>query len=749
MKPYREFNDIGYRVFGLHGTDRKGNCACGNLECKAILKHPSVSNWQHTPQWSEEQIETMELMDSFKTGYGVLCKGLLVIDVDARNGGIESFERFRSEFPKVEMSGLIVNTGSGGGSKHLYFSIPQEIPLVAHHGDYPGIDFRSGYSFVVGPGSLHASGATYDVAYGSIEDIDAAPQEIIDFLRKPERHRAEINGAFLDVSHEELADMVSFVDPDTSHEVWVRCGMSLHHATGGTGFAVWDGWSRKGVKYPGDDVLAKRWHSFGKSSNPVTLGTLMHYAEQGGWRQSVTFQSDIEFPEPTANSVLAIDLKRPPGFVGEVVEYINSQCRYPRETLAVAAALVTVGNIVGLRYADELQDVTTNMFAFCVAGSGSGKEAVLQAAVAIHKAAGLAAATVGSIKSEQEIFRNLTRHQASYYIVDEVGILLKKIKNAQVKGGAVYLDGVIGALMSVYSKANGIMPITGDMKEDIRKSLMQEMNQIERQLEGGPNRILDARLEAVKRSIMTLDDGIEKPFLSVLGFTTNVTFDELVDFQSATNGFIGRSILFNERETVPNEKEDFIKPKMPETLRHALMQLRMAGEFDAVATGGRIEHYGDKVAIPTTDSATALLKGAMRDLQEKAKFHKDRTGLEALCLRAKELLAKVSFILAVPGGIRTDEHVQWATALVARDLEEKIRLVIGNDRQKDDPALALAARIMNLIAGEDGETLGVICNRLRPNKKGDIEKILEKMLEKGVIRVEEGPRAKRYFEVKT
>ena len=542
------------------------------------------------------------------------------------------------------------------------------------------------------------------------------------------------------------------INTDLDYEVWIRVGMALHHATGGTGYDLWEDWSRTSSKFDAS-TMPNRWHSFGKSSNPVTLGTLIHYAEQGGWCQSVTFEPTIEFPEPVAGASLAIDLKRPPGFVGEVTDYINSQCRYPRETLAVAAALVTVGNIVGLRYADDLQDVTTNMFAFCVAGSGSGKEAVQQAVLSLHKAAGLAPATVGSIKSEQEIFRNLTRHQASYYIVDEIGILLKKIKNAQAKGGAVYLDGVIGALMSVYSKANGFMPVTGDMKEEIRKALMQEMNQIEGRLEDGPNPALSAQLESVKRALLTLDEGIEKPFLSLLGFTTPVTFDDLVDYQSATNGFIGRSILFNERNTVPPEKINFRKPPMPETLSNALLQLCMAGEFNAVVAGRRIEHYGDKVSVPTTPSAMVLLKAAMADFHEKAEFHKDKTGLEALCLRAKELLAKVSFILAVPGGIRTDEHVQWATALVTRDLEEKIRLVIGNDRQKDDPALALAARIMNLIAGEEGETFGVICNRLRPHKKGDIEKILEKMLEKGVIRVEErvGSRnkvvSKRYFEV--
>ena len=34
------------------------------------------------------------------------------------------------------------------------------------------------------------------------------------------------------------------------------------------------------------------------------------------------------------------DLKKPPGLVGDVTEYINSQCRFPLENLSVLSALV-------------------------------------------------------------------------------------------------------------------------------------------------------------------------------------------------------------------------------------------------------------------------------------------------------------------------------------------------------------------------------------------------------------------------
>ena len=37
------------------------------------------------------------------------------------------------------------------------------------------------------------------------------------------------------------------------------------------------------------------------------------------------------------------DLKSPPGLVGEVTKYINSQCRFPMEHLSVIAAIVSVG----------------------------------------------------------------------------------------------------------------------------------------------------------------------------------------------------------------------------------------------------------------------------------------------------------------------------------------------------------------------------------------------------------------------
>jgi len=747
------FWEAGLRVFPLHGflADARGNgarCLCGWPECKAPGKHPIASNWQHTPHWDGEQVETMCETGQFDSGYGVLCRGLLVIDVDARNGGVASFARLIAQVPEIAGAGLIALTGSGGGSRHLYFKAPETTALLQHLPEYPGLDFKSS-GYVVGPGSRHASGGAYTLAHGYPDDIDAAPAGLIALLARPERHRADYDGRAVDVSQGEIADMLGHITPDCAYDTWIRVGMAIHHATGGTGQALWDKWSAKGEKYDARK-MDTHWHSFGRSANPVTLGTLIHHAEEGGWKVPVEFGgSEIETAPPEASpgglpfDIAGVDLTCPPGYVGRVADWIEAQSRRPRRSLAVAGALTAIGNIAGLRYTDDLDGVTCNLFSFCVAGSRTGKEAIQQAVAEIHRAAGCGAATHGAIKSEQEIVKNLTRHQAAFYVIDEIGIFLAKIRNAQQRGGAVYLDGVIGMLMSAYSKADGFMLLTGDMKEEVRTHLLRELASVKRRIEesdGSSNTIgLEARASDLERALGSLDNGLERPLLSLIGFTTPVTFDDLVDYQSATNGFIGRSLIFQERDTAPRSKAQFRKQRMALDMATTLARIYNAGEYDtqgAGALGARVEYYGDRTRVPTDDRAAEMLGLALDWFEDEAIAHKTRTGLEALYLGAYEIVSKVSLILAVPEGRRTAEHVRWAFALVRQDIDSKARLVTANDRAKDAPKTALMARIAGLIEG-DGETLGVIYNRLRKHKREDVAKCLDEMVAAGVaLRIE-------------
>jgi hypothetical protein len=733
MTSHQEFIEAGYKVFGLHSILPSGLCACGWDKCQAPGKHPQAANWQHTPHWSDEQLETLIEMGQFDTGFGVLVDGLLVVDVDARNGGVQSYAKLLERVPELAGAGLIVETGSGGGSQHLYFALPVPQALVQALPDFPGIDFKSS-GFVVGPGSLHRSGRRYKAVLGTPFDIAAAPASLVALLFRPDRHRAKIDEQWVDISDDELADMLRHM-PNTGsvdYEQWIRVGMALHHATTGTGYQMWCDWSAQSAKHD-ESQMEHKWHSFGKSANPVTVGTLVHHAQANGWQRPVTFTPDWVPPvEPTADTldITGIDLLRPPGFAGELTAWVNSQSIFPRETLAVSAALMTISNCGGMRYTDPLDNGAFNLFCFGVADSSTGKEAILQAHNDLIRAAGISPALVGGIKSEQEIYRNLIRHQAAFYSIDELGEHLAKITGSRTRGGAVYLEGVIGALMSIYSKSNSFVAVTGDLKEQIKQDLLGEQKRTQKAVDDG-ERGLEHRLERIQQQLTTVDMGIENPFLSIFGLTTPDKFDKLMDYDMAVNGFMGRALIFRELEGNPRIKPraQRTRPPVPDRIKYTLAGLYAPGY--TIETGARVERYGDKAPIQTTEEAAAALDVVGELFWDMADRHKDETGLHPIPRRGYELTAKVAAVLAMPSGLRTLEHVRWAYALVKRDIDSKMRVAYSNcATQAQD---ALSSKILSMVTGEHGETLGAIQRGCRAYKPADVEQALERMVQAGAL----------------
>ena len=757
-----DYIDAGFRVFGLHGVTN-GHCNCGNAECDAILKHPVMSNWQNVPHWSDEQIECFNELGHFNSGFGVLVKGFLVVDVDARNGGVPSFKKLCKDVPSLLECAFIVNTGSGGGSQHWYFKLGDDDKtksLMQTNNKYAGIDFKtSGY--VVGSGSLHESGSNYETVKGYPQDVGFAPPELIALLERPAFYRVSNNGLDLDIDEQHIVNLLAFVNSDCDYNKWVTVGMAIHHCLNGGGVELWDDWSRKGAKYCGGATIQKHWHSFGKTANPVGYGTLLHYANEGGYCEPVTFVYDgslgvvdessvnldsVKNDKSISKSLLdePIDLKRPPDFLGELTQWINDQCLYPRENLAVACALTAVSSLAGMRYIDELDGITPNILSFCVAGSGTGKEQIMQCYLNIAKAAGVQSAIHGGFKSEQEVLRNLIRHQAAFYCVDELGLVLNKLANAGKKGGASYLEGVVGALMSVYSKANGYLPITGDLKEELKSKLLLEYAQVEKKLEKLPEdtssdtqrQRLDEAKDAIMANINNVDNGLENPYLTMMGFTTPVTFNDLMTYEMATNGFMARSMIFTDLETNPKRKTHFKKEAMSESLANALKNLYAHGHYDALErTGARVQHIGDKSTLPTTQDAIELLNEVYERFYNLAEQHKATTGLEAIARRGYELASKVSLVCAMPSGLRTVDHVKYGYALALADVERKIKLSYSEDNKKSGDGLA--AKVLSVIDKEKGETLGVICNRLRGTPKPQVETLLAEMVGKGMLKAVE------------
>ena len=418
------------------------------------------------------------------------------------------------------------------------------------------------------------------------------------------------------------------------------------------------------------------------------------------------FRSDPEHVavDPALNmpfDVSGLDLLSPPGFVGQVVDWIDSQCRYPRRRLAVASGLCAIGNIGGMSHVDQHGDVTANMLAFCVAASSTGKEAVMQAFSDLHVAAGVHGALQGGIKSEQEIVRNMIDNQACYFNIDEIGIFLGKVRNAQKRGGASYLEGIFGTVMSAYSKANSRFLLGGDIKRELRKMYVAHLSKA--QDDGDPDREAKA-LEMLDM----VDAGLKRPFLSIMGFTTPSTFEGIMDGETATQGFVGRSIIVNEREINPRPRHGFKKADMP---------MMMAGRLGVIygGTEGRVEYIGARKNVVTDTDASDALQQISDWLITYADHMGESMGEASVAMirRGYELIAKVSFILAIPEGRRTLDHVLWALAYIKDEMDFKVSLVFANDNAKTAPEAALKARLMNFVDKDNGMSVSVMANKCR------------------------------------
>ena len=141
----------GYKVFPLH-TMRGTKCSCGNPECESPAKHPRTRNGSH--EATSDPAKIAEFWRKYpNSNIGMTLDGLVVVDIDPRNGGSAD-----NMLPNVLTPTCFARTGSGG-SHHLY----RAKPGVRYDAKpYTGIDlkFGPGQYIVVEP-SMHESGQRY------------------------------------------------------------------------------------------------------------------------------------------------------------------------------------------------------------------------------------------------------------------------------------------------------------------------------------------------------------------------------------------------------------------------------------------------------------------------------------------------------------------------------------------------------------------------------------------------------------
>lgn len=131
------------------------------LPIKPGDKTPVISRWQDKSSkdltciehwWSKEPNSNI--------GIHAGKSGLVIIDVDPRNGGLKSFARLKNELQNCGCLSTY-QVESGGGGLHLYYAA-KNLNLLRNLDLGSGIDLIYGNKYVIAPPSVHPSGGIYE-----------------------------------------------------------------------------------------------------------------------------------------------------------------------------------------------------------------------------------------------------------------------------------------------------------------------------------------------------------------------------------------------------------------------------------------------------------------------------------------------------------------------------------------------------------------------------------------------------------
>ena len=146
----------GIPVFPVHNV-RSGVCSCNQMACLHPGKHPRTPHGFKDASNAAQQIKQWwEKWPDANIGVPTgPASDLLVIDIDPRNGGDESWEALIVKYGRPPDTAQQL---SGGGGRHIVFRDPG-LPVPKELA--PGIDVKSSGGYIIVAPSVHPSSRRY------------------------------------------------------------------------------------------------------------------------------------------------------------------------------------------------------------------------------------------------------------------------------------------------------------------------------------------------------------------------------------------------------------------------------------------------------------------------------------------------------------------------------------------------------------------------------------------------------------
>lgn len=186
-----KYAERGWLVFPVH-TIIDEHCSCGNKNCSNAGKHPIPAHGFKEATLDNDIIKVWWARDQ-KANIGIptgRTNGIVVIDVDPRNGGHESLVELHKAVPELKNT---LTHKTGGGGFHFFYEYPSGINELKSGkcASYTGIDVKADRGYVIGPPSMHASGTPYSIVDNGFSTPQPLPPKLLEILLQQNSRNAD------------------------------------------------------------------------------------------------------------------------------------------------------------------------------------------------------------------------------------------------------------------------------------------------------------------------------------------------------------------------------------------------------------------------------------------------------------------------------------------------------------------------------------------------------------------------------
>jgi hypothetical protein len=171
---------LDFNVFAVHGIKPDGECTCNKIDCPNKGKHPATPKGFKDACNDNENFEGGGISFDSNLNIGICTgNGFLVLDVDKRNGGLETLKELENLHGSLPKTNSVI---TGGGGFHHFYSTPPDLKIRSITNLFQGIDIKADGGYVVAPPSVHASGESYNWEVPPHKKMAEAPQWLIDSI---------------------------------------------------------------------------------------------------------------------------------------------------------------------------------------------------------------------------------------------------------------------------------------------------------------------------------------------------------------------------------------------------------------------------------------------------------------------------------------------------------------------------------------------------------------------------------------